>query len=74
MPVDSGDKLAAVLHTLIFQVLRQQFGHSAGRLFFEAQILMQDAIVGPHANSMGDSKRFYAQSAILLHGGGDRSD
>jgi hypothetical protein len=72
--VDGTDKLAAVLYTLIFLVLRQQFGHPAGRLFFKAQILMQDAMNGPYANSMGDNRRFGTQAAILFNGGGDRSD
>ncbi len=72
--MDAGDELAAVLHTLIFLVLGQQFGHPGGRLFFEAQILMQDAMNGPHANSMGDSKRFDTQAEILFNGGSDRSD
>jgi hypothetical protein len=72
--VDSSDERAAILHMLIFLVLRQQYGHPAGRLFFKAQILMQDAMNGPHANSLGDNKRFGTQAAILFNDGGDRSD
>jgi hypothetical protein len=63
--VDGSDEVPAVLDTLNFLFLRQQFGYPAGRLFFKAQTLMQDTMNGPHANSMGDSKRFHAQAAIL---------
>jgi hypothetical protein len=66
--------LVAALHTLFFLVLREQFEHPAGRLFFEAQILMQDAMDGLHANSMGNSKRYDAQAAILFNGSSDRSN
>jgi hypothetical protein len=54
------DILVAALHMLFFLVLREQFGHPVGKLFFEAQILMQDAMDGPYGNSMGDSKRYDA--------------
>jgi hypothetical protein len=49
-------------------------GTKRADFFFEAQILMQNTMDAPHANSMGDSKRFHAQAAILLNGGGDRCD
>ncbi len=70
----AGDKVPAVFDTLNFLILRQQFRYPAGRLFFEAQIFMKDTMDGPHANSMGDSKRFHAQAAILFHGGGAGGD
>ena len=74
LTANGGGELAADPDPLLLLLHRQKLGDPPRRLFYQAQVIMQDGKNRANRHLIGPGKVLYSHPGILVNGGGDSGD